>query len=59
MATTGRHNGNVRYDKYIQRVGEFPLNDFITHTMPQEVMNRAFALMHKGTAIHSVALFNT
>ena len=34
--------------------GKFRLDDFITHTMPLEDINRAFDLMHQGKSIRSV-----
>ncbi|WBA83712.1 S-(hydroxymethyl)glutathione dehydrogenase/class III alcohol dehydrogenase [Endozoicomonas sp. GU-1] len=34
--------------------GEFRLDDFITHTMALEEINRAFDLMHQGESIRSV-----
>ncbi|WP_306670995.1 S-(hydroxymethyl)glutathione dehydrogenase/class III alcohol dehydrogenase [Endozoicomonas sp. SESOKO1] len=34
--------------------GEFRLDDFITHTMALDEINRAFDLMHKGESIRSV-----
>lgn len=34
--------------------GKFRLDDFITHTMPLEDINRAFELMHAGKSIRSV-----
>lgn len=34
--------------------GEFKLNDFITHKMPLEDINKAFDLMHEGKSIRSV-----
>lgn len=34
--------------------GEFALNDFITHTMGLEDINKAFDLMHEGKSIRSV-----
>lgn len=37
--------------------GEFRLDDFITHTMPLEDINRAFDLMHEGKSIRSVIHF--
>lgn len=37
--------------------GEFPLSDFITHTMPLEEVNHAFDLMHEGKSIRSVIHF--
>jgi S-(hydroxymethyl)glutathione dehydrogenase/alcohol dehydrogenase len=39
-------------DRYM--VGEFKLDDFITHTMPLEDINDAFDLMHQGKSIRSV-----
>ncbi|RFA31404.1 S-(hydroxymethyl)glutathione dehydrogenase/class III alcohol dehydrogenase [Alkalilimnicola ehrlichii] len=38
--------------------GKFPLNDFITHTMGLEDINRAFELMHQGESIRSVIHFD-
>ncbi|WP_201617928.1 S-(hydroxymethyl)glutathione dehydrogenase/class III alcohol dehydrogenase [Psychrobacter urativorans] len=43
-------------DSYMQ--GEFPLDDFITHTMPLEDINEAFELMAKGESIRSVIHFD-
>lgn len=34
--------------------GEFPLQEFITHTMPLEQINEAFDLMHEGKSIRTV-----
>jgi S-(hydroxymethyl)glutathione dehydrogenase/alcohol dehydrogenase len=34
--------------------GKFALSDFITHTMPLDEINEAFALMHEGKSIRSV-----
>lgn len=39
-------------DRYLK--GEFPLKDFITHTMPLEQINEAFDLMHEGKSIRTV-----
>ena len=39
-------------ERYI--AGEFPLDDFITHTMPLENINEAFDLMHEGKSIRTV-----
>ncbi|MCL1098988.1 S-(hydroxymethyl)glutathione dehydrogenase/class III alcohol dehydrogenase [Shewanella gelidii] len=39
--------------------GEFKLDDFITHTMPLEEINHAFALMHEGKSIRSVIHFDS
>ena len=38
--------------------GEFALNDFITHTMGLEDINKAFDLMHEGKSIRSVIHFD-
>jgi len=37
--------------------GKFSLDDFITHTMPLEDINKAFDLMHAGESIRSVVHF--
>lgn len=42
-------------DRYLK--GEFPLNDFITHTMGLDEINTAFDLMHEGKSIRSVIHF--
>ncbi|OZB16901.1 MAG: S-(hydroxymethyl)glutathione dehydrogenase/class III alcohol dehydrogenase [Marinobacter sp. 34-60-7] len=39
-------------ERYMQ--GEFKLNDFITHTMGLENINKAFDLMHEGKSIRTV-----
>ncbi|WP_288372708.1 S-(hydroxymethyl)glutathione dehydrogenase/class III alcohol dehydrogenase [uncultured Marinobacter sp.] len=39
-------------ERYMQ--GEFKLNDFITHTMGLEDINKAFGLMHEGKSIRTV-----
>lgn len=38
--------------------GKFKLDDFITHTMGLEDINKAFDLMHSGESIRSVIHFN-
>lgn len=38
--------------------GGIPLDDFVTHTMPLEDINKAFDLMHEGKSIRSVILFD-
>ncbi|WP_372802117.1 hypothetical protein [Paracoccus seriniphilus] len=38
--------------------GEFKLNDFITHTMGLDDINRAFDLMHEGKSIRTVIHFD-
>ncbi len=37
--------------------GKFKIDDFITHKMPLEDINKAFDLMHKGESIRSVIIF--
>ncbi|WP_019795275.1 S-(hydroxymethyl)glutathione dehydrogenase/class III alcohol dehydrogenase [Streptococcus sobrinus] len=39
-------------DQYMD--GEFALDDFITHTLPLEDINKAFELMHQGQSIRTV-----
>ena len=39
-------------DQYLD--GEIRIDEFITHTMPLEEINRAFDLMHEGKSIRSV-----
>ncbi|MCK0106743.1 MULTISPECIES: S-(hydroxymethyl)glutathione dehydrogenase/class III alcohol dehydrogenase [Marinobacter] len=43
-------------ERYMQ--GEFKLNDFITHTMGLEDINKAFDLMHEGKSIRTVIHFD-
>lgn len=38
--------------------GDIPLDDFITHTMGLEDINKAFDLMHEGKSIRTVILFD-
>ncbi len=42
-------------DKYLQ--GEIKVDEMVTHTMPLEQINDAFALMHAGKSIRSVVIF--
>ncbi|WP_020680253.1 S-(hydroxymethyl)glutathione dehydrogenase/class III alcohol dehydrogenase [Marinobacterium rhizophilum] len=42
-------------DQYMN--GEIILDDFVTHTMGLEDINKAFDLMHEGKSIRSVVLF--
>jgi S-(hydroxymethyl)glutathione dehydrogenase/alcohol dehydrogenase len=37
--------------------GRINIDDLITHTMPLEKINDAFALMHKGDSIRSVVVY--
>ena len=52
----GGVKGRTELPMYVERylAGEFPLQDFITHTMPLADINRAFDLMHAGESIRSV-----
>ena len=43
-------------DKFME--GHIPLDDFVTHTMPLNEINKAFDLMHEGKSIRSVILFD-
>ena len=38
--------------------GKINIDDLITHTMPLEKINDAFALMHHGDSIRSVVLYD-
>jgi S-(hydroxymethyl)glutathione dehydrogenase/alcohol dehydrogenase len=55
----GGVKGRSELPDYVERylAGEFKLDDFITHTMPLEDINRAFELMHAGESIRSVIHF--
>ncbi len=48
----GRSELPVYVERYLQ--GEFPLQDFITHTMSLAEINQAFTLMEQGKSIRSV-----
>lgn len=52
----GGVKGRSQLPDYVERYmnGEFKLNDFITHTMGLEDINKAFELMHEGKSIRSV-----
>ncbi|WP_158769034.1 S-(hydroxymethyl)glutathione dehydrogenase/class III alcohol dehydrogenase [Paraglaciecola sp. L1A13] len=56
----GGVKGRSELPGYVERylAGEFALNDFITHTMPLENINRAFELMHSGESIRTVVNFD-
>lgn len=56
----GGVKGRTELPGYVDRYmdGQFPLDDFITHTMPLEKINEAFDLMHEGKSIRSVVLFD-
>jgi len=42
-------------DHYLK--GEIKVDEFITHTMPLDDINRAFDLMHRGESIRSVIIY--
>jgi len=50
--TKGRSQLPGMVDQYLH--GEIRVDEFITHTMPLEDINRAFDLMHEGKSIRSV-----
>ena len=51
----GRSELPAMVDKYMD--GDIKVDEFITHTMPLEDINRAFDLMHEGKSIRSVVHF--
>jgi S-(hydroxymethyl)glutathione dehydrogenase/alcohol dehydrogenase len=56
----GGVKGRTELPEYVERYmkGEFPLKDFITHTMGLKDINKAFELMHKGESIRTVIHFD-
>jgi len=56
----GGVKGRSQLPGYVERYlkGEFPLDEFITHTMGLEQINQAFELMEQGKSIRSVILFD-
>ena len=56
----GGVKGRSELPEYVERYlkGEFKLDDFITHTMKLEDINKAFDLMHKGESIRTVIHFD-
>lgn len=53
--TKGRSQLPGMVDQYMS--GEIKVDEFITHTMPLEDINKAFDLMHEGKSIRSVVHF--
>jgi S-(hydroxymethyl)glutathione dehydrogenase/alcohol dehydrogenase len=55
----GGVKGRTELPGYVERYlkGEIRIDEFVTHTMPLEDINRAFDLMHQGASIRSVVLF--
>jgi len=55
----GGVKGRSQLPGYVEQYlnGEIKVDEFVTHTMPLEDINRAFDLMHGGESIRSVVLF--
>jgi S-(hydroxymethyl)glutathione dehydrogenase/alcohol dehydrogenase len=55
----GGVKGRSQLPDYVDRylAGQIHVDEFVTHTLPLEHINRAFELMHAGQSIRSVVLF--
>ncbi|MBY4677345.1 S-(hydroxymethyl)glutathione dehydrogenase/class III alcohol dehydrogenase [Marinobacterium arenosum] len=55
----GGVKGRSQLPDYVERYmkGDIKIDDFVTHTMGLEDINKAFDLMHEGKSIRSVVLF--
>ena len=55
----GGVKGRTEVPGYVERYlrGEIKIDEFVTHTMPLDDINRAFDLMHHGESIRSVILY--
>jgi S-(hydroxymethyl)glutathione dehydrogenase/alcohol dehydrogenase len=55
----GGVKGRSQLPGYVEQYmkGEIRIDEFVTHTMPLEEINRAFELMHSGESIRSVILY--
>ncbi|PCK09546.1 MAG: S-(hydroxymethyl)glutathione dehydrogenase/class III alcohol dehydrogenase [Alteromonadaceae bacterium] len=55
----GGVKGRTELPDYVERYlnGDFPLDDFVTHELKLEEINKAFELMHSGKSIRSVVTF--
>jgi len=55
----GGVKGRSQLPGYVERYlsGDIKVDEFVTHTMPLEDINRAFELMHSGESIRSVVMF--
>ena len=55
----GGVKGRTQLPGYVQQYldGHIKVDEFITHTMPLDDINRAFDLMHSGESIRSVVMF--
>jgi S-(hydroxymethyl)glutathione dehydrogenase/alcohol dehydrogenase len=56
----GGVRGRSELPDYVERYlrGEIKLDEFVTHTMPLEDVNKAFDLMHEGKSIRTVLTFD-
>ena len=56
----GGVRGRSELPGYVERYlrGEIKLDEFVTHTMGLEDVNKAFDLMHAGKSIRTVLLFD-
>ena len=55
----GGVRGRTELPGYVEKymAGEIKVDEFVTHTMPLDEINRAFDLMHDGESIRSVIIF--
>jgi len=55
----GGTRGRTQLPQYVDwyMTGRIKVDEMVTHTMPLEDVNRAFALMHAGESIRSVVLY--
>jgi len=55
----GGVKGRTQLPGYVEQYlnGQIKVDEFVTHTMPLEEINRAFELMHSGESIRSVVMF--
>ena len=55
----GGTRGRTQLPQYVDWYmgGRVKIDDLVTHTMPLEEVNRAFALMHEGESIRSIVLY--
>ncbi len=55
----GGVKGRTELPGYVEQYmkGDIKIDEFVTHTMPLEDINKAFDLMHEGESIRSVILF--
>jgi S-(hydroxymethyl)glutathione dehydrogenase/alcohol dehydrogenase len=55
----GGVKGRTELPGYVEQYmkGDIKIDEFVTHTMPLEDINKAFDLMHEGASIRSVILY--